>query len=131
MNWRSRRAGQQLRDRITLTRDAKLLAEQPFQHQREAKCQQQAIKGIEPSQASEQGELDQHPEASDDRGRQDQGIPEPDAKFVEQKPRGKCAHHVQRTMSEVHDVKQTENHCQAQAKHRVERAVDQAEGELA
>ena len=117
--------------RVGLARHAVELAEHAFEDQRQAESQQQAVQRIEPVQPLEKSALDDHAQHAHDERRQDQRDPVVDAELVQHDPGGEGAQHVQRAVREVHDVQQAEDHGQPQAEHGVERAVDQAQHELA
>ena len=73
----------------------------------------------------------------DDTGRPDQNwrdhqrFPVIDAEMLQQEIGGKGAHHVLRAVGEIDDVEHAEDDGKPQTQQRVERAVDQAEQELA
>ena len=71
------------------------------------------------------------PSAPTTSGASDQRDPVVDAELVQPIQRHERAQHVQRAVGEVDDAEQAEDDRQAQAQHRVERAVDQPEQQLA
>ena len=85
---------------------------------------------VEPVDAAQQDALDDDAGEADDDRRDQQRPPIADAEPLQQEPGAERAQHVLRAMREVDDVEQPENHRQAEAQHRVERAVDQPDEEL-
>ncbi len=77
--------------------------------------------------------LHQHAERADeDRGDDKRGpVADGDIRIVEQEIGGERAHHILRAVGEIDDVEQAEDHREAEAQHGVERAVDEAEEQLA
>ena len=71
------------------------------------------------------------PDDADDDRRQHQRAPIGNAEIVQQHPRTERAHHVLRAVREVDDVHEPEDHRQPQRQQRIERAVDQAQQQLA
>jgi len=85
---------------------------------------------IEPRDMAKQQPLDRDTEEADDERRDDQRGPVADAEPIQQKPGAKRAEHILRAMGEVDDVEKAENDGEAEAQHRIERAVDQPDEEL-
>ena len=63
--------------------------------------------------------------------RDDQRRPIAEAGILQQQIGGEGAHHVLGAVAEIDDVEHAEDHGQAQAQQRIERAVDQPDQELA
>jgi hypothetical protein len=64
-------------------------------------------------------------------GRERQRPPVAQAEIVQQRPGDEGAEHVLRAMGEVDDVEKAEDDRQPEAQHGIERAVDQAQKQLA
>ena len=75
--------------------------------------------------------LDQDAEAADGERGQDQRPPVADAEIGEQEPGAEGAQHVLGPVGEVDDVEQAEDHGEPEREDGVERAVDEADQELA
>jgi len=99
--------------------------------QRQSEREQQSVQMIELVQPRQHRALDQHADRADDDGREEQRPPVPYPGFVQQEPRAERAHHVLRTVREIDDVQQPEDHRETQRQHRVERAVDEPDQQLA
>ena len=110
--------------------DAEFLAQQAFDHQRDAEGQQQPVHRVEPVTAPQHEHFHQHAEDGHQQGRDDQRHPVVQPEAVEHVPGQKGAQHVQHAMREVHDVQHAEDHRQAEAQQRVERTVDHAHQQL-
>ena len=68
---------------------------------------------------------------ADQNRRDDQRRPIIDPEILQQQIGGERAHHVLRAVGEIDDVEHAENDGEPEAQQRVERAVDQAEQQLA
>ena len=79
----------------------------------------------------EQRALDDHAERTHHERRQHQREPVAEPELLEAQPGHVGADHVQRAVREVDDPQEAEDHRQPQAQHRVERAVHEAQQELA
>jgi hypothetical protein len=71
------------------------------------------------------------PNSADQQRGEQQGHPVVDAELVERHPGHEGAHHVLGAVGEVDDVEQAEDDRQPEAEDGVERAVDQADQQLA
>ena len=71
------------------------------------------------------------PNSAHQQRRNNQHHPVVEAEVRQSHPREDGAHHVERAVREVDDVQQSEDDRQAQRQHRVERAVDEPEQQLA
>ena len=99
--------------------------------ERQAEREQQAVEMIEVIEARDEQPLDDDAGEADDDRRQHQRAPIRNAEIVEQHPRAERAHHVLGAVREVDHVHEPEDHRQPQRQQRVERAVDQAQQQLA
>ena len=82
-------------------------------------------------QPAQHGFFNHDAEPADQQRRRDQHHPVIDAPIIQAHPRQERAHHVQRAMRKIDHVEQAEDDRQAERQHRVERAVDQAQQQLA
>ncbi len=124
------RAHQLRRNSVGLTRRTVGLPEAALDDQRQPEGQQQTVEMIEPGEPAQKHPLDDDAGNADHNRRDDQRRPIPDAEPCQQKPGAERAEHVLRAMREIDDVQQAENDREAEAQHRVERAVDQPDQQL-
>src|SRR5260370_31930298 len=97
----------------------------------EPERQQQAVEMIEPVEPLQKHPLDHNAGGADDDRRQHQRLPVADVKIIEQQERRERAHHVLGAVSEIDDVEHSEDDRKPEAQQGIERAVDQADQELA
>ena len=86
---------------------------------------------VEAGDALEQRSLHNGAERADDQRREDQRAPIADAGEMQQEIGGERADHVEGAVREIDDVEHAEDHGEAEAQQRIERAVDQADQQLA
>jgi hypothetical protein len=86
---------------------------------------------IELVQMPKQQPLDQDAEDADEQRRHKQHQPIINAKIGQAHPRKHRSHHVESAMRKVDDVQQAKNDRQSERQHRVKRAIDQPEQQLA
>jgi hypothetical protein len=110
---------------------AELVAEQPLDHQREAEGEEQPVQMVELVERLQHGALDQHAQGADGERRDEERPPVADPEPAQQEVGAEGAQHVLGAVREVDDVEQPEDHRQAERQQRVERAVDQADQQLA
>ena len=107
------------------------MGEHPLQHQRQAEGQQQAVKVVLIGDGTNQEALHQHTDKAHCQRHQHQRCPVIDAHVVQRQPGSKGPQHIHGTLSEVNDLEQTKDDCQPQAEQSIERAIDQADQQLA
>ena len=86
---------------------------------------------IEMIEARNEQALDDDPGDADDDRHENQRAPIGDAEIGQQHPRDERAHHVLGAVREIDDVHQPEDDRQPQRQQGVERAIDQAQQQLA
>src|SRR5262249_48730521 len=90
-----------------------------------------AIKMVEPIEPLQKQPLDGDTDGADDNRRRHQRLPVADVVIFEQQERREGAHHVLGAVSKIDDVEHSEDDRKPEAQQGIERAVDQADQELA
>ena len=124
-------AGQLLRDRVGHARGAEIVLKQPLDDEREAEGEKQAVERIEAGEPLEEQALDDRPDRADDQRREDEGEPIIEARVLKQEISGEGPHHVERAVGEIDDRQHAEDDREPEAQQRIERAVDEADQQLA
>jgi hypothetical protein len=86
---------------------------------------------IQTVQPSKHGFFDDDAKHTDQQWSHQQHHPIIDAEILQAHPGEKRAHHVERAMGEINHIQQTENHGQTKRQHRIKRAIDQPQQQLA